>query len=228
MKRMMMIPALLVLIGTGSALQAQQPRMGLALSLGFPTGAFRSTDYPALGTFPADRYESAQREGYDLGLGGQFTISFPVDPKLAIRLNFNGMVTDGSNTVVGTNALGDYRKVNLQHQIWSLGGEMQFFTQSAYRHRGTYFLAGLAADFERFDRSFGDLNNNYDYNGYDVDTTRKSRLGGNFGIGHTFGYDAGLRFTLEATFHKTLTGNDEVKGDPPSSDFVRISFGCVF
>jgi len=225
MKRMM-IPALLALVGAGPALHAQQPRMGLALNLAFPTGMFRNTDYPALALIPANRYESAQKEGYDLGLGGQFTLSFPIDPKFAFRLNINGMVTNGSNTVVGFNEKGDYRKVNLQHQIWSVGGEMQFFTESAFRHRGTYFLAGLSGDFERFDRSFG----NFDWDNYldDVDTTRKSRLGGTFGIGHTFGYDAGTRFTLEAVYHKTLTGNDETKADPPSTDFVRLSFGVVF
>jgi hypothetical protein len=223
----MMIPALLALLGTGSTLPAQQARVGVALSLGFPTGAFHSAEYPALGILPLDRYESAQREGYDLGLGGQFTISFPVESKLAIRLNFNGMVTSGSNTVLGTNADGDYRKVNLQHQIWSIGGELQLFTQSAYRHRGTFFLAGLSGDFERFDRSFGNFDS-YNYYDDNVDTTRKSRLGGTLGIGRTFGFDAGTRFTLEATYHKSLTGNDATQGDPPSTDFVRVSFGWVF
>ena len=225
MKRMM-LPALLALVGTGPALHAQQPRMGVALNVAFPTGKFRNIDYPALAVIPADRYESAQKEGYDLGVGGQFTISFPVDPHLAFRLNINGMVTNGSNTVVGFNAAEDYRKINLQHQIWSIGGELQFFTQSAFRHRGTYFLAGLSGDFERFDRSFGD----FEWDNYfdEVDTTRKSRLGGTIGIGHTFGFDAGTRFTLEGVFHKTLTSKDETKGDPPSTDFIRVSFGVVF
>ena len=39
---------------------------------------------------------------------------------------------------------------------------------------------------------------------------------------------AGTRFTLEATYHKSLTGNDATQGDPPSTDFVRVSFGWVF
>ena len=212
MKRMM-VPALLVLLGTGSSLSAQEPRFGMALSLGLPTGEFRNTDYPAL----------HQKEGYDLGLGGQFTMSFPVDPKIAIRVNLGGMITDGSNTAPG------FEKINLRHSMFSLGGDLQIFTESAYRHRGTYFLAGLSADFEKFERTFGDFSdNNYDYNSDYIDTTRKSRLGGNFGIGHTFGYNAGLRFTMEATYHKTLTGNDSAKNDPPSTDFVRLSFGCIF
>lgn len=101
---------------------------------------------------------------------------------------------------------------------------MQVFTQSAFRHRGLFFLVGVAADFERFERSFDDLDSEW----ASIDTVRKSRLGGNIGLGHTFGYDAGTRFTFEATYHKTLTGNDAAKGDPPSTDFVRISFGWVF
>jgi hypothetical protein len=88
-------------------------------------------------------------------------------------------------------------------------------------------VAGLSVDFEQFDRSFGDLNSSY-YNNYNVDTTRKSRLGASGGIGHSFGYDAGMRFTLEATFHKTLTGNDVNAGDPPSTDYVKLGFGFVF
>ncbi len=216
MKRMM-IPALVALIGTGSALQAQQPRFGVAFNLVMPTGDFNNKTYPPSGSVLA-----SQNEGYDLGFGGQFTVSFPVDPKLAIRLDFGGQVTDGSNTAPG------YDKINLRHTMFSVGGDLQIFTESAYRHRGTYFIVGLSADFERFERSFGNLDDNYYDNYDDVDTTRKSRLGGNFGIGHTFGYDAGLRFTLEATYHKTLTGNDTAKNDPPNTDFVRVSFGCVF
>ena len=42
------------------------------------------------------------------------------------------------------------------------------------------------------------------------------------------GADAGLRFTMEATFHKTLTTHDVDAGDPPSTDFVKLGFGFVF
>ena len=216
--RRMMLPALVALIGAGSTLSAQQPHFGAAFNLVLPTGDFNSKTYPPNGSVLVD-----QNEGYDTGFGGQLTISFPVDPKLAIRVNFGGQVTDGTNTAPG------YDKINLRHTMFSLGGDLQIFTESAYRHRGTYFIAGLSADFERFERSFGNFDSNY-YGDYydDVDTTRKSRMGANFGIGHAFGYNAGLRFTLEGTFHKTLTGNDTAKNDPPNTDFVRISFGCVF
>lgn len=217
----MIIPALLALAGSGSALQAQQPRMGVALNLVLPTGTFSSRDGLAIDTW-SNPYRF--NEGYDLGLGAQFTVSFPVDPKLAIRLNIGGQVEDGSNTAPG------YDKINLRHSMFSVGGDLQIFTQSAYRHRGTYFLAGIAADFERFERTFGTFDNNY-WNNEDIDSTRKSRLGGNFGIGHTFGYDAGMRFTMEATYHTTLTGRDvdtDIPGVTRSTDFVRLSFGVVF
>lgn len=206
-------PTLLALLAAAPSLQAQQPRMGAAFNIVLPTGGFRNTTYD-----PTASVLVSQKEGYDLGLGGQFTISFPIDPKLAFRLNLGVQATDGSNTAPG------YDKINLRHVMYSLGGDLQIFTQSAYRHRGTYFLVGVAADFERFDRSFDDIDDWY----ADIDSTRKSRLGGNFGIGHTFGYDAGLRFTLEATYHKTLTGNDTAQAEPPSTDFVRLSFGFVF
>ncbi len=53
-------------------------------------------------------------------------------------------------------------------------------------------------------------------------------MGGSLGFGHSFGYDAGLRFTLEATYHKTLTSHDVDAGDPPATDFVKVGFGFVF
>jgi aryl-alcohol dehydrogenase-like predicted oxidoreductase len=75
-----------------------------------------------------------------------------VDPKVAIRMNLGGQSTNGSNTAPG------FDRINLQHQLFSLGGEVQVFpgTGSAYRHQGTYLLGGVSADFERFDRSFND------------------------------------------------------------------------
>jgi len=189
--------------------------MGFGLNLSIPTGEFRNQNYPALPPV-VERWQSAQNEGYDLGLGAQFTLSFPLEPSFAIRLNLNGQVTNGTNTAAG------FDRINLQHSIFSLGGDLQMFVNgSANRHRGTFFIAGIAADFERFDRSYGDPN--YD----SVATERKSRMGGNFGLGHSFGF-AGTRFTLETTFHKTLSGNDAAKMEPPSSDFVRMSFGWVF
>ncbi len=220
MKRMM-LPALLALVGTGSALHAQQPRMGVMLNLVLPTGDFNN--HGGLAQYPNDPAFYPYSQGFDVGLGGQFTISFPVDPKLAIRLNFGGLVTDGTYR-------DDYpNKLNLRHSMFSVGGDLQIFTQSAFRHRGTYFLAGISADFERFENSTGDFNSYW--NDAYVDTTRKSRMGGNFGIGHTFGFDAGTRFTLEATYHTTLTGRDVDTSSPGvtrSTDFVRVGFGWVF
>ncbi len=210
---MFIIPLILV---SGSALKAQSPHYGFNLNLSFPTGAFSSTTYPAyLDSF--NNQVPPQKETYDVGLGGSFTASFPMDRNLAIRLNLGGTSESGTNRAQG------YPTINLQHSMFNLGGDLQFFPQgTAFRHRGLYFVAGLSADFEQFDRSFGDPQ--YDY----TDTTRKSRLGGSIGIGHSFGYDAGMRFTMEATFHKTLTGNDVSAGDPPSTDFVKVGFGFVF
>ncbi len=212
----------LPLLFAGGMAQAQDPHVGFALTLGFPTGEFRSKDYPALSASPVpDRTSSAQNEGYDLGVGGQFTISFPVDPMLAIRLNLSGMTTSGSNIARSDPFYGD--KINLQHSIFSVGGDLQFFLNgSANRHRGTYLLGGVSADFERFDRSYGDPNTS-DF----TSTERKNRMGGNFGIGHSFGL-AGNRFTFEATYHKTLSGNDASNLEPPSTDFLRLSLGWVF
>ena len=217
----MRTPALLLtlplLLAAGPQLQAQSPHMGFSLNLLFPTGEFANKSYPAYFSPSAGYVIPPQKETYDVGLGGSFTISFPMDRTLALRLNLSGSAENGTNRAPGETT------INLRHSQFNLGGELQIFPQgTAFRHRGLYFVAGLSADFETFDRSFGDPL--YDY----TDTTRKSRLGATGGLGHSFGYDAGMRFTLEATFHKTISGNDVNAGDPPSTDFLKVAFGFVF
>jgi len=217
MRRAASLLVIPLILASGSALKAQSPHYGFSLNLTVPTGGFASTTYPAY----IDAFNNLvppQKETYDVGLGGTFTASFPMDRNLAIRLNLSGSSEDGVNRAPG------YSDLNLRHSIFSLGGDLQIFPQgTAFRHRGLYFLAGLSADFERFDASYGSDPTYYpDY------TTNKSRLGGSVGIGHSFGYDAGMRFTLEATFHKTLTGKPVDAGDPPSADFVKLGFGFVF
>lgn len=211
---MLLLP---LLLASGAALRAQSPHVGFSLNLLFPTGDFASKTYPPYYSPTAGYVIPAQKETYDVGIGGSFTVSFPMDPTLAIRLNLSGSGENGTNRAPGQ------ATINLRHSQFNLGGDLQIFPQgTAFRHRGLYFVAGLSADFEQFDRSFGDPL--YDY----TDTTRKSRMGGTLGIGHSFGYDAGVRFTLEATFHKTLTSHDVDAGDPPSTDFVKVGFGWVF
>jgi hypothetical protein len=220
MRRAATLLAIPLILASGSALKAQSPHMGFSLNVTVPTGAFNSTTYPA-NTSPFDQAPPLgvpQRETFDTGLGGSFTASFPMDRTLAIRLNLSGSSENGTNSAPG------YASVNLRHSIFSAGGDLQIFPQgTAFRHRGLYFVAGLSADFERFSTSQG--NDPY----YFPDSSaNKSRLGGTLGLGHSFGYDAGMRFNLEATFHKTLTGNDVNAGDPPSADFVKLGFGIVF
>jgi len=211
---MLLLP---LLLASGAALQAQAPHVGFSLNLVIPTGDFASRSLPPYYSSFDGHLVPTQKETYDVGLGGSFTVSFPVDRALAIRLNLSGSAENGINRAQGE------ANINLRHSLFSLGGDLQIFPEgTAYRHRGFYFVAGLSADFEQFDNSFGDPQ--YDY----TDTMRKSRMGGSIGFGHSFGYDAGVRFTLEATFHKTLTSHDVDAGDPPSTDFVKVGFGFVF
>ena len=214
--RILKLSALVLAIGATSALMAQEPHLGFGINLGFPTGDFRSKTYP-----PTGGVLTEQTDGYDVGIGGQMTISFPVDPTFAFRLNFNSMSTSGTNTASG------YRDLTLKHELFGIGGEMQFFLSGgALRHRGTFVLLGASADFERFDRS--DSTTSSWWGNTSTNTTRKSRLAGTAGIGHSFGYGGDTRFNLEVTFHKTLTGNDIARQEPPSADFVKVSFGWVF
>ena len=204
---LLLFPLLLV---SGQALRAQSPHLGFSVNLTVPTGDFASKNYPYL--------NPPEKETYDLGLGGSFTASFPMDRNLAFRLDLSASSETGTNRAPG------YSDINLRHSIFSLGGDLQIFPQgTAFRHRGLYFVAGLSADFEQFSRG-------YDYNYYynDSSSTSKSRLGAKVGIGHSFGFDAGRKFTVEATYHTTLTSKDVNAGDPPSTDFLKLGFGFVF
>lgn len=200
-------------LSLASTLGAQDPHFGFAFNLAFPTGEFREKTYA-----PNSTVTTPQKEGFDVGMGAQFTMSFPIEKSVAIRMNFGGQSTSGSNTAAG------YAKQDLSHNIFSLGGELQLFVNgSALRHRGTYFFFGPSADFERWDYTYDNHHDYWDYSTYQ----RKSRMGATFGIGNSFGTYTG-RFTMELGFHKTLSGNDAGVGDPPSADFVKLSFGWVF
>jgi hypothetical protein len=214
--RILKLSALALVLGTASTLVAQDPHLGFGINLGFPTGDFRSKTNP-----PNAGVLSEQTRGYDVGIGGQLTVSFPMDPTFAIRLNFNAMTTSGTDTAPG------YEDVTLKHELFGIGGDMQFFLNGgALRHRGTFLILGASADFERFDE--GDSTHSDWWGDNSKTTARKSRLAGTAGIGHSFGYGGGSRFNLEVTFHKTLTGNDIARKEPPSADFMKVSLGWVF
>lgn len=207
------ISTLALLVGMGAPAGAQEARMGVAVNLAAPTGAFRSTDYPPYGTVV-----STSNESYDLGVGVQLTFAFPLDRRTAFRLNLGGQGFSGRATAPG------YDRMNLQQQMFSIGAELQIFPGdgNAFRQSGTYFLIGPAVDFERFDSSYGDPNYYPDY------TVNKTRLGGVVGIGHTFRPHGGMRYSLEAAFHKTLNATDTAAGNPPASDYLKLGFGLVF
>ena len=213
-------PTLLTCLALAMAVlpaQAQEFHPTLTIDLVAPTGAFSSTTYA-----PTVDVLSPQTESYDVGLGLTFGLSFPTSRATAIRMNFAYNANSGTNTAYG------YDTINLRHSQLSIGGDLQIFPgQGAWRHKGFYLLGGLSADFERFERSFGDFGY-WDNYYYGVDATNKSRLGGEVGFGNTFGGDAGARFTLEVTYHTSLTGHDANAGDPPATSFVRAGFGWVF
>lgn len=199
-------------------IQAQTPHIGFSVNLNIPTGDFASHV-----DAPTSNFDLPQKSTYDVGFGGQFTASFPVDPKLAIRLEVFGQSEGGRQHADG------YQDIDLQHQLIGVGGEMQIFLGdgNANRYRGLYLLAGVSADFERFDKNYGYSDYGYWYTD-SVDSTHKSRLGLLVGIGHAFGYGGAPRFTMEAVYHKSLTGTNTAAGDPPSSDFLRLGFGFMF
>jgi hypothetical protein len=214
--------ALMMAVLVAPALRAQDPHFGLGLNLSIPVGDLNSRDCPAddITTVP-------HRQGYDPGMGLQFTISFPVDPHVAFRLELVGQSESGTDTAPG------YETYDLDHTLFGIAGEVQIFpgSGSAYRHKGTYLLGGVSADFERFEIRYRDAyyDDYYDdYRGGLVDSQRKSRMGVLMGMGHSFTYNSWGRFTMELAYHKTVTGHDVSIGEPVAADFLRLGFGWVF
>ncbi|HJU82796.1 MAG TPA: hypothetical protein VJ600_01160 [Holophagaceae bacterium] len=217
MRRTALLPLLALALASGQALQAQQPHLGFTIDLIQPTGDFDSKTYP-----PTTNVLTPQTESYDVGLGAAFTVSFPLERAVAIRMNLNFNSNDGKNTAPG------YATLDIRHTMFNVGGDIQIFPgQGAFRHRGFYFLGGISADFETFEQRDPSYNYYYYYDNY-YTTDRKSRMGGQIGFGHSFGGDAGARFTLELLYHTSLSAHDTNAGDPPATSYVKAGFGWVF
>lgn len=204
------------MLALGLPLAAQDPHFGVGLSFSVPTGAYRSKDYP-----PSASVTAPSNESYGAGLGGQFTASFPMDRRTALRLDIYTESSTGTNTAPG------YVDYNLRHSLFSVGGEMQVFPGEgdANRHRGGYLVGGLSMDLERFETSLGDP---YWYN---VSASR-TRLGGLAGWGYSFRPYGGWRSNVEVAFHKTLSNAGEAPDastpGTPAADFLRFTYGLVF
>jgi len=211
---MRQLPCIALALTSLASLHAQHPNFGLAFNVLAPSGQFREIVYS-----PYDGVSVNQVEGYDVGVGGQFTMSFPLQKNLAFRVGIGG------TSMIGTNTAPGYDTIHLRHTMFSLCGEWQLFFSDAYRHRGTFIVAGISSDFERFARSFDEYKWDYDYS--ELDVTRKNRLGGTVGIGHTF-YGSLFNFTIELSYHATLTNKDFNRNEPPAADFFRFNFGFVF
>ncbi|MDR0499127.1 MAG: hypothetical protein LBH03_05265 [Holophagales bacterium] len=209
---MRQIPFIALAFASLTSLQAQtHNHVGLVFNILVPMGEFREKTY-----LPSLDLPVSQVEGYDVGLGGQLTMSFPLQKNVAFRVGIGGTSTNGTNTASG------YDTINLRHTMFSLSGEWQFFLRDAYEHRGTFLAVGISGDFERFSRTFED------WWGYELDVTRKNRLGGIISIGHSFYSRPVFNFTFELSYHATLTNKDLSRREPPASDLLKINFGFVF
>ena len=206
--------AIVLALASIGLVQAQSPNWGLVFNLGVPMGDFREKIYETTIDLPVK-----QVEGYDIGAGGQLTVSFPLQKKLALRVGLGGLSTKGTNTASG------YDTIYLRHSMFSLSGELQIFFDDARRHTGTYLTTGYSSDFERFERSFVD---DWNYRYSEIDVTRKNRMGGTIGIGHTFYNQYGRNFTTELSYHVTFTNKDLNRREPYATDCLKISFGLVF
>jgi hypothetical protein len=203
-------------LAAGTPLLAQEPHFGLGVIVGIPTGGLSSTSYG-----PNASFGYPSQEKYDTGLGVQFTVSWPVDRSLAMRLNVSAIGYSGTGSSPVTS------NWNLQDDVFSLGGEAEVFLPdgNAMRHVGTYLIGGLHMDFERFSAS------DYDPSYFPATSVNKNRLALTAGIGHAFRSYGRYRWTLEAVYHKTLTETDSDNSAGvgfPASDNVKLYFGFGF
>ncbi len=197
-------------LATAAPLAAQTPNFGLGLILGVPTGALNSSSYP-----------DGQNETYNSSLGGQFTVSWPVQQALALRLNLSGIAFDGTGSAPG------FYNWNVQDSVFSIGGEAELFLPdgNVERHLGSYLIGGLHSDFEHFSAS------NFDPSYAAFTSVDKTRLAATVGFGHTFRGYGRTHWTLEAAYHKTLTGtdsNDSAGLGFPASDYLKFYAGIAF
>lgn len=205
------------LLALGAPLAAQEPHFGVGIALSVPTGALNSTNYPPSGTVT-----SPANESYNSTLGGQFTVSFPMDIKSAIRLDVYGESSTGVNRAVGE------PDISLRHRLLSIGGELQVFPGlgNAERHRGGYLVGGLSLDIERFESDQG-----APFFGPSID---RNRLGGTVGAGYSFRPYGYWRSNMEVAYHKTLSNTDagsmaaSATPGTPAADFIRFTYGIVF
>lgn len=218
MRRTALTP-LMALALAAPSLQAQDFHPLVTIDLIAPTGDFNSKTYPINYDPNSSTPGSPQTEQYDIGLGVNFALSFPTSRVTAIRMNFAGTSNTGKNTAPG------YSDLDLRHSSFNLGGDLEIFPNGgAWRHSGFYLLGGLSADFEKFEYS----DNGFDSYWSNTTSVNKNRMGGEIGFGNSFGGDAGPRFTLEVTYHTSLTDHDVNAGDPPATSYVRAGFGIVF
>jgi hypothetical protein len=203
------LPALALVASLGAPLVAQDAHFGAAVNLAFPTGSFQSNGHydSTLGVTSTD--------SFDTGVGVMFNASFPMDRRMAFRLEVGGEGFSGKNRAPG------YGDLNLQQRMFTIGGQAQVFVGNgtALRYLGPYLVGGFSLDMERFDTSVG---NSY----YNSDSFNKTRIGGLVGAGYAWRPYGSMRYTLEGAFHRTLTGTGA--GDPPAADFFRASFGIMF
>jgi hypothetical protein len=180
---------------------------GLYAGVGVPVGTFGGVEYPAV----QGGMSVAQTEGYDPGPGARLTVTFPLFSKhLGLRAAAGLAYNGGSNTAPG------YQDEALGYFAVGAGGELQFFFDESYRHRGTYAFGGAAVNSETFSRS-----------GLGT-TDRRTRLGATAGLGHTFPAKTGKGgWTIELAYHATLTGVDAgARG--VAADYIRVGGGYVF
>lgn len=217
-EKMRSIHCIAIALASIGALHAQSPNFGLSFDLGIPVGEFLEKKYAPTFDVPVQ-----QIEGYDIGYGGRFTMSFPVQKHIAFCAGLGAMFTKGTNTASG------FDTIYLKHQAYSLTAELQVFFRDAYRNQGTYLFGGIAGNLERFSRSFVEDSRYYGWYDSEVDVERKSRLGGFVGIGHSFYYGGGdPSFKLELSYNFTASNSDYKRGEPIAVDFCKISFGVTF
>jgi TolB-like protein len=172
---------------------------------GIPVGDFGGVGIPATPDF-----QVPQSQGYDLGFGARFTMTFPLLSQfLAFRAGAGFAHNGGSNTAPG------YPDLDLGYLAIGASGELQFFFGESYQHRGTYIFGAAAINNETF---------------YESDTSyteRRMRLGATAGLGHTFSArTGGGGLTVELAYHATLSGADA--GGPVAADYIRLGVGYVF
>jgi len=215
MNKILQTTGLSLLMAAGTNAMAQSA-LNISIGAMVPIGPFRETVHP----LPTES-DPRRVEGYDVGVGGWLNWNLALAGPLASRMGLFWTGTEGTCKADG------YGTVKVEREMTSFTVGLALYYPSAAKPNGFYVHGNASADFDHTTMTYRPPDDFW-ANIFQHDVTelnRRSRFGGMAGFGYV--WDAGIRFTLEVGWHRTLTGSRKGEWEHPPTDFVVVSAGFM-